>query len=335
MIFIDEAVIDVRAGRGGDGCVAFRREKFVPRGGPAGGDGGSGGSIYLVGDEGLNTLYHLRFRSQYVAERGRHGEGSNRTGRSGKDLLVPVPTGTQVLDAATSTMLGELLENGEKLLVAQGGRGGRGNARFATSTNRAPSRADPGSAGEERRLRLELKLLADVGVVGLPNAGKSTLISVISAAKPRIADYPFTTLSPQLGVVAREPLEEPFVIADLPGLIEGAAEGAGLGHQFLRHVERCRILLHLVDLSPEQGSAEADLGTVEEELRSFDPKLLDRPRWVVGSKLDVGREERRISLRQAADERGLRYSEISSVTGQGVRELVGEVRGFLAQEERP
>ncbi len=331
MIFLDEAVIHVRAGRGGNGCVAFRREKYVPRGGPSGGDGGHGGDVILVGDEGLNTLYHLRFRSIYPAERGRHGEGSNRTGRSGSDLEIKVPPGTQICDAEDSTPLGEILGHGERRVVAEGGRGGRGNARFATSTNRAPDRADPGREGVERRLRLELKLLADVGVVGLPNAGKSTLISVISAARPRIADYPFTTLVPQLGVVADGPTDEPFVVADLPGLIEGAAQGAGLGHRFLRHVERCRVLLHLVDLAAETDSAEEDLSTIEREMEAFDPGLLERPRWIVGTKLDAAREDRRRNLRAAARQRDLKYMEISSVSHAGVRALVSGLRQFLKE----
>lgn len=303
----------------------------MPRGGPSGGDGGHGGAVVLVGDEGLNTLYHLRFRSIYPAERGRHGEGSNKTGRSGSDLEIKVPPGTQVFDAEDSSLIGEILEDGERLIVAAGGRGGRGNARFATSTNRAPERADPGEEGVERRLRLELKLLADVGVVGLPNAGKSTLISVISAARPRIADYPFTTLVPQLGVVADSPTDEPFVVADLPGLIEGASHGAGLGHQFLRHVERCRVLLHLVDLAAEGSRAEEDLSTIEREMQAFDPGLMNRPRWIVGTKLDAAREERRTGLRAAAAERDLHYMEISSVSREGVRELVNGLRQLLEE----
>ena len=331
MIFLDEAVIEAAAGRGGNGCVAFRREKFVPRGGPAGGDGGDGGSVYLVGDRGLNTLYHLRHRRRVESERGRHGEGSNKTGRRGADADVEVPLGTAVLDQAGGP-LGEILEHGQKLLVAQGGRGGRGNARFATSTNRAPRRADPGAEGEERRLRLELKLLADVGLVGLPNAGKSTLISAVSAARPKIADYPFTTLVPQLGVVADGPLSAPFVIADLPGLIAGAAEGAGLGHQFLRHVERCRVLVHLVDLAGGEGSAEDDLATIEAELEAFDPGLLARRRLVVGSKSDAADDDRRRQLRDAADRRRLPYLELSSATRQGLGELVGELSRGLQEE---
>ncbi len=341
MTFIDEAVIEALAGRGGNGCMAFRREKFVPRGGPSGGDGGNGGSVYLVGDRGLNTLYHLRHRRRIAAERGRHGEGSNKTGRRGQDAEVAVPLGTAVFavdtgdtDAVDGEPLGEILNHGEKLLVARGGRGGRGNARFASPTRQAPRRADPGAEGEERRLRLELKLLADVGLVGLPNAGKSTLISAVSAARPKIADYPFTTLVPQLGVVAEGPLSTPFVIADLPGLIAGAAEGAGLGHQFLRHVERCRILVHLVDLAVAgESSAEEDLAAIEAELEAFDPALLERQRLVAGSKLDAADEDRRRQLRRAADRRRLSYLELSSVTHDGLDDLVNELQRRLQAED--
>ncbi len=334
MIFIDEAIIHVRGGRGGNGCVAFRREKFVPRGGPSGGDGGDGGAVYLLGEARKNTLYHLRFQSLYAADRGRHGEGSNRSGKSAGDLDIVVPLGTVVYDDDSGEVLGEVVADGERLLVSSGGRGGKGNARFATATNQAPRNADPGGEGEERRLRLELKLLADVGVVGLPNAGKSTLISVVSAAKPKIADYPFTTLIPQLGVVAEGPLEEPFVIADLPGLIAGAAEGAGLGIQFLRHIERCRVLLHMVDLSnPEgdAGGAAADLVTVERELAAFKEELMERPRLIVGSKLDSALPERREELRLAAKERGLFHMEISSATNEGIHALIAELARRLRQ----
>jgi GTP-binding protein len=333
VIFIDEAVVDVRGGRGGNGCVAFRREKFVPHGGPAGGDGGHGGAVHLVGDEGLNTLYRLRFRKLYAAERGRHGEGSNRTGRSGRDLEIAVPLGTEARDEESGELIGEVLEHGQRLEVAAGGRGGKGNARFSTPTRQAPDFAQPGEAGEERRLRLELKLLADVGVIGLPNAGKSTLISVVSAARPKIADYPFTTLVPQLGVVAPEIDRDPFVIADLPGLIEGAAAGAGLGIQFLRHIERCRILLHLVDLSAPEGSAAEDLVAVERELEAFDAELLERPRLLVGSKLDAALDERRRQLGRAAAERGCELLEISSVTGEGVSRLIEVLGRMIAQGE--
>lgn len=307
--------------------MAFRREKFVPRGGPSGGDGGAGGAVWLIGDARANTLYHLRFRSLYSAERGRHGEGSNRTGVSGADLEVPVPLGTVVYDADGGAVLGELLAAGDRLRVAAGGRGGRGNAFFATATHQAPRFAQPGEEGEERALQLELKLLADVGVVGLPNAGKSTLISRVTAARPKIADYPFTTLVPQLGVVAPEPPAEPFVIADLPGLIAGAAQGAGLGVRFLKHVERCRILLHLVDLSAftDEPGAGDDLATVEHELGAFNPELLARPRLVVGSKADAARTERRRDLRAAVATRGLPYFEISSATGEGLPALLNDL----------
>jgi len=335
LIFLDEAAIHVQAGRGGNGCMAFRREKYVPRGGPSGGDGGDGGSVYLVGHTNKNTLYHLRFASIYAADRGRHGEGSNMKGRSGEDLEIAVPLGTVVYDAETDELLGEVLADGERLRVADGGRGGRGNARFATPTNQAPRRADPGTEGDDRHLRLELKLLADVGVIGLPNAGKSTLISVVSAARPKIADYPFTTLVPQLGVVAEGPLSESFVIADLPGLIAGAAQGAGLGIQFLRHVERCRVLLHLVDLAHFEGSAAADLAVVEHELGAFNPELMTRPRLIVGSKLDSALPERREELKQAAAERGLPYLEISAATHEGISPLVAEMARRLRQPVVP
>ncbi len=320
----------MRGGRGGRGCVAFRREKYVPRGGPSGGDGGHGGSVILVGDEGLNTLYHLSLPALYAAEKGKNGEGSNRTGRSGDDLEVRVPPGTQAFDVESGELLGEVLAEGERFVVAPGGRGGRGNARFSSATRQAPRHAQPGEEGIERRVRLELKLLADVGLVGLPNAGKSTLIASVSAARPKIADYPFTTLVPQLGVVATGPFES-FVIADLPGLIAGAAEGAGLGIQFLRHVERCRVLLHLVELANPDADPAADLATVERELEAFDPALLRRPRLVCGSKLDAAVEGQPERLRAAAAERGVTYHEISSATGAGLPELRHLLQGLLRE----
>ncbi len=336
MHFIDEAVLDVLAGAGGNGCMAFRREKFVPHGGPSGGDGGDGGSVILVGSSGSGTLYRLTFPARYHAERGRHGEGSNRTGRSGGDLLIPVPLGTEVHDAKSGEALGEILAEDERLVVARGGAGGRGNARFKSARQRAPRRTEPGRPGEQRRLRLELKLLADVGVVGLPNAGKSTLISALTAARPKIADYPFTTLAPQLGVVGPPalPVEaEPFVIADLPGLIAGAACGAGLGTRFLRHVERCRVLLHLVDLGPQPedagNSVEEAADTIRAELGAFNEDLLRRPRILCGSKLDVADEDRRRELHEVAAGAGLKAFEISAVAGLGLAPLVRELRSLL------
>ncbi|MEM7350326.1 MAG: GTPase ObgE [Acidobacteriota bacterium] len=333
MVFIDEAVIDAAAGNGGNGCIAFRREKYVPRGGPSGGDGGNGGSVSLVGKKGLNTLQHLRYRARMVAERGRHGEGSNRTGRRGKSLEIAVPLGTIAYDRETDELLGEILEEGESLLVAKGGLGGRGNARFVTPTRRAPRYAEDGREGEERHLRLELKLLADVGLVGLPNAGKSTLISALSAARPKVADYPFTTLVPQLGVVAEDALADPFVIADLPGLIAGAAQGSGLGFQFLRHIERCRVLAHLVDLSDPTSDCTEDLVTIEKELGAFNPDLLERTRVILGSKADAADEDRREALRAAAAARSLPYLEVSSATRQGLKELIFELRRRLQEAE--
>lgn len=330
MNFLDEASLHVKGGGGGNGCVAFRREKFVPRGGPSGGDGGHGGSVYLVGDSGLNTLYHLRSGSVYAAQRGRHGEGSNKTGRSGKDLEVLVPLGTQVF-CGDDELLGEVVISGQRLLVAEGGRGGRGNARFTSPTNQAPRRSEPGREGVERHLRLVLKLIADVGIVGLPNAGKSTFISVVSAARPKVADYPFTTLVPTLGVVSRGLDHRPFVIADLPGLIAGAAAGAGLGHRFLRHVERCRILLHFIDLSHGKASAVEDLETIEQELVAFGHDLMARPRHIVGSKLDAADRDRQNELRQAAESRNLRYFEISAVDRRGVEELIAVLEQNLKE----
>jgi GTPase len=329
VVFLDESIIEVHGGNGGNGCVAFRREKFVPKGGPSGGDGGHGGTVWLIGDDSLNTLYHLRFQQLYAAERGRHGEGSNKTGKDGADLEIRVPLGTVVQVADTGEVVGELLHHGQRLAAAAGGGGGRGNAKFATATKQAPRYAEPGRDGQERRLRLELKLLADVGLVGLPNAGKSTLISRVSAARPKIADYPFTTLVPNLGVVASGPVDHPFVVADLPGLIAGAAQGAGLGYQFLRHVERCRVLVHLVDLSAE-GDPTTDLETIERELTAFREDLLQRPRFLVGSKLDSATDERRASLRRAAEERGLPLFELSAVTGAGVPALVAALGQKLA-----
>jgi GTP-binding protein len=320
-LFIDTAEIHVKGGDGGNGCVAFRREKHVPKGGPSGGDGGHGGSVLAVADPALNTLYHLRHQSSYRAERGEHGMGSNRHGRSGGDVVIGLPLGSVVRDAESGEAVAELLSPGERVQIARGGNGGWGNQHFATPTRQAPRFAKPGQPGEERRLAIELKLLADVAIIGLPNAGKSTLISVISAAKPKIADYPFTTLVPHLGVVAGED-GHTLVVADIPGLIEGAHRGAGLGIRFLKHVERCRLLCHLVDASVT-GDAQEDIAVLERELEKFSPDVAARPRVLVASKIDaVSDPERPESIRRAAAERGLPFFEVSAVTRTGLAPLV-------------
>jgi GTP-binding protein len=321
-MFIDEARILVKAGDGGNGCLAFRREKYVPRGGPSGGDGGRGGDVFLVSTEHQNTLIQFRFNPEHKAQRGRHGEGSDRTGAEGYSIDLKVPVGTVVYDEATGARLHDFTASGERFLVARGGRGGKGNARFTTSTHQAPTEHEPGKPGQELRLRLELKLLADVGLVGFPNAGKSTLISRISAAHPKIADYPFTTLEPQLGVVSMDD-DRSFVVADIPGLIEGAHLGHGLGTQFLRHIERTRLLAHLVDVSESSGREPAhDFETVMAELASFSEDLAAKPMIVVATKMDAAQDPARVnSLRQIATERGMPFFEISSVTGQGLDEL--------------
>ncbi len=322
----------MRGGHGGNGVTAFRREKFVPRGGPSGGEGGRGGDVWLVADDSLNTLLHLRYNPEHNAERGRHGEGSNRSGREGADAEVRVPVGTQVFDAETGDLLADLTEDGARWLAARGGRGGFGNAHFATSTNRAPRYHQEGSPGEERELQLELKLIADVGLVGFPNAGKSTLISTISAAKPKIADYPFTTLEPHLGVVDLGDFRT-FVVADIPGLIEGAHEGAGLGDRFLRHVERTKLLLHLVDLSSQSGRDPVeDYEKINRELRAYDARLAERPQIVVGTKEDALDEPERLTrLRARAAADGREFYAISAVANRGVRELVRATERALAR----
>lgn len=321
-MFIDEVRILVKAGDGGNGCLAFRREKFVPRGGPSGGDGGRGGDVILVSSEHENTLLKFRYNPEHRAERGRHGEGSNRTGADGESLEVQVPVGTVVYDESTGARLYDFTHPGERFTVASGGRGGKGNARFATSTHQAPTEHEPGRPGEEKRLRLELKLLADVGLVGFPNAGKSTLISRLSAARPKIADYPFTTLEPNLGVVEL-PDYRSFVVADIPGLIEGAHEGHGLGIQFLRHIERTRLLVHLVDVSEASGRDPVqDFETVMDELASFSRDLVSKPMLVAASKMDVAQDPARVlALRLHVVERGMAYFEISSATGLGIEKL--------------
>jgi GTP-binding protein len=328
-MFIDEVRIRVKAGDGGNGCLAFRREKYVPRGGPSGGDGGRGGDVTLVASEHQNTLLHLRFNPEHTAERGRHGEGSNRSGREGESIEVQVPIGTVVYDAESGELLHDFTLDGDRIVIAKGGRGGRGNQHFATSTHQAPTEHEPGHPGEERHLRLELKLLADVGLVGFPNAGKSTLISRISAAHPKIADYPFTTLEPSLGVAEVDDFS--FVVADIPGLIEGAHLGHGLGIQFLRHIERTRLLAHLVDVSESSGRDPVeDFRIVREELAGFSESLAAKPMFVVASKVDSAQDPERIaSLRAAAKASGLPFYEVSSVTGQGIDGLKYKMAQFL------
>jgi GTP-binding protein len=322
-MFVDEVRIRVKAGDGGNGCVAFRREKYVPRGGPSGGDGGRGGDVFLVSSEHYNTLLHFRFNPEHKAERGRHGEGSNRTGRDGASIELPVPVGTLVYDEETGALLHDFTKPGERFLVARGGRGGRGNARFATPTHQAPTEHEPGLPGEEKRLRLELKLLADAGLVGFPNAGKSTLIARISAARPKIADYPFTTLEPHLGVVEAGEGRS-FVVADIPGLIEGAHAGHGLGTRFLRHIERTRLLVHLVDVSEASGRDPVeDFYVILRELASFSAALAAKPMLVVASKIDIAQDPARVAaVARVAEQQGLPFLAVSSVTGEGIPALV-------------
>jgi len=329
-MFIDRAKIYVKGGDGGNGVTAFRREKFVPRGGPSGGDGGRGGDVLLVADSSLNTLLHLRYNPRHIAERGLHGEGSNRSGRNGANLTVHVPVGTQIFEPESGQLIFDLANDGASWLAARGGRGGFGNAHFATSTNRAPRYHQSGSTGEERELQLELKLLADVGLVGFPNAGKSTFISTVSAARPKIADYPFTTLEPHLGVVDLGDFRT-LVIADIPGLIEGAHAGAGLGDRFLRHVERTKLLLHLVDVSSLSGrETVSDYETVNRELASYNPELAARPQIVVATKIDALDDPKRLeSLRQRAETDGHSFYAISSATGAGIPELISSVAAKL------
>src|SRR5215204_618894 len=316
-MFIDRVKIKVMAGDGGNGVTAFRREKFVPRGGPSGGDGGVGGSVWMEADEGLNTLLHLRYNPEHTAGRGRHGEGSNRYGKDGEDITVKVPVGTQVFNVEKDELEFDFIESGQRFLIAKGGKGGWGNAHFATPTRRAPKFHYQGRPGEEKELQLELKLIADVGLVGFPNAGKSTLISVISAAKPKIADYPFTTLEPNLGVVDLGDFKT-FVVADIPGLIEGASEGAGLGDRFLRHVERTKLILHLVDVSSSSGRDPVeDYEIINRELANYNQDLAERPQIVVATKLDALDEPEGLErLRQRALAEEKEFYEISAVTNQ-------------------
>ncbi len=333
MPFIDEVEIRVVSGQGGNGCSSFRREKFVPFGGPDGGDGGRGGSVILMADEGMNTLANFRGQRLYRAERGQNGRGKQRTGRSGKDLELRVPTGTLVRDVGSGALLADLSEHGATVVAARGGLGGRGNMRFVTSTNQAPRIREDGKPSEERSLLLELRLLADVGVVGFPNAGKSTFVSRISAARPRIADYPFTTLVPNLGVVDRG-FEGSWVVADVPGLIEGAAEGAGLGHRFLRHVQRTRVLLHLLRAVPDDGGSPAErYRKLRSELEAYDPTLATRREIVALSQVDAATPEQIDSqLRELREEGIARVHVLSAVTGRGLSELLDDIWVTLQQE---
>jgi GTP-binding protein len=336
--FVDEATIRVQAGNGGPGCVSFRREKFIPRGGPDGGDGGAGGSVWLEASRSLNTLADFRVNRRFLATSGEGGSGNQCTGRGGEDLVIPVPCGTRVVEGDTGELLGDLTSDGERLLVAAGGRGGRGNVRFKSSTNRAPRQSTPGTPGEKRRLELALTLLADVGLLGKPNAGKSTLLRAVSAARPKVADYPFTTLHPGLGVVAVGPLRS-FVMADIPGLIEGAAEGAGLGTRFLRHLERTRLLLHLVDIAPLDGSDPvADAQGIVRELGQFSPDLAARDRWLVLTKVDMVPAgevaDRTAAVVQALGHAGPVFA-ISALSGEGLKPLLGQVMTRLEEMWAP
>jgi GTP-binding protein len=319
--FVDTAQIVVQAGNGGRGCVSFRREKYVPRGGPNGGDGGNGGSILLEASRSFRTLIDQQYQQLYRAERGEHGRGSDQHGASGRDVTIKVPLGTVVRDAETGELLADLTVEGQRVLVARGGRGGRGNARFATSTRQAPRFAQPGTPGEGRTLRLELKLLADVGLVGLPNAGKSSLLAAFSSARPKIAAYPFTTLSPNLGVVDVEP-HGGFVVADIPGLIEGAAHGAGLGIRFLRHVERTRLLVHVVDVSDAADDPSAAVGTIEQELRAYKTALLTLPRIVAANKIDLPHASGLARLAARCEAQGIPLVAVSALTGEGIPALL-------------
>ncbi|MDX1444349.1 MAG: Obg family GTPase CgtA [Gammaproteobacteria bacterium] len=338
MKFVDEATIKVIAGDGGNGVVSFRREKYIPFGGPDGGDGGDGGSVWLVGDEGLTTLADFRVTRTYQAERGKNGAGSNMTGRGGEDREVPVPTGTVVRDADTGELIGDVTEHGQKLKVAQGGFHGLGNTRFKSSVNRAPRKATHGTPGERRTLALELKLLADVGLLGLPNAGKSTLIRAVSGAKPKVADYPFTTLYPNLGVVSVG-YGRSFMMADIPGLIEGAADGAGLGIQFLKHLQRTRVLLHVIDVAPLEGTGDpvADAKKILGELEKFSPELRDRERWLVLNKVDLlapeDREERVKDIVAGLGFEGPVY-EISALAREGTERLCQDIMVYLEENPR-
>src|SRR6266478_4586626 len=333
MKFVDEARIEIHSGKGGDGAVSFRREKNVPRGGPDGGDGGSGGSVYAIADRNINTLVEYRFARIHRARDGECGRGAQCNGKGADDVVLRVPTGSVITDAHTGETVADLAENEQVALLARGGKGGRGNVNFKSSTNRTPRKATPGEPGEHRTLKLELKVLADIGLLGLPNAGKSTFIRAVSAARPKVAGYPFTTLHPNLGVV-RVDESRSFVVADIPGLIEGAAEGAGLGHQFLRHLQRTRLLLHLVDIAPLDGASDpvADARAIVKELKRYDPALFDKPRWLVLNKLDLVESDER-AQRIAAFVDAYRWTgpvfAIAAINGEGCRELVYAIQDWL------
>jgi len=320
MGFIDEAKFFVKAGDGGNGCVSFRREKFVPRGGPNGGDGGRGGSVYLVADSRLKSLIDFRYRSHFKAERGGNGQGSDKHGKAGKDCIVRVPLGSVLKDAESGEVLADFTEDGVRFHAAQGGRGGFGNARFATSTNRAPRKATPGIEGEGRWLKIELKLIADIGLVGLPNAGKSTLLSKLSAAQPKVAPYPFTTLEPQLGVLQVRH-HRPLIIADIPGLVKGAHEGVGLGHTFLRHIERTKVLIHVLDGAGEKDAPLSDLQILEQELAAFKDELMDRRQIILLNKIDLFDRDRLGELQEMFADKGLEIFPVSAETGENINQL--------------
>ena len=333
MKFVDEAVITVTAGNGGNGCISFRREKFIPLGGPDGGDGGDGGSVWLQADENLNTLVDFRHERYFKAQRGQNGMGRQMFGKAGEDITIKVPVGTEVINVATDEIIGDLTEHGARLLVAQGGEGGKGNVHYKSSVNRAPRKAGTGTPGEEREIRLEMKLLADVGLLGFPNAGKSTFIRAVSAATPKVADYPFTTLHPNLGVVSVE-VARSFVIADIPGLIEGAADGAGLGSLFLRHVQRTRLLLHLVDMAPFDESIDPaqQVRAIEDELRKYDPGMLEKPRWLVLNKGDLLDDDERAAraeaIIKALDWKGPWFT-VSAIGREGTWPIMLKIQQFF------
>lgn len=328
-MFIDKAKIFVKAGDGGNGCIAFHREKFVPMGGPSGGDGGKGGDVILVADKNLQTLMDFKYKRHYKAERGQNGQGGNKKGKDGKDLIIKVPVGTIVKDAQTGEIIADLVEDGQQVVVAKGGKGGKGNAAFKSSTNQTPTTAEPGEEGEERWIELELKLLADIGIIGFPNAGKSTLISVLSNAKPKIADYPFTTLTPVLGVLQLD-VDDFVVLADIPGLIEGASEGAGLGHEFLRHIERTKFLIHLIDISDfaEKDWKEA-FDIINKELKNYSEELSKKPQIVVANKIDALSDKSKIDeMRKYFQDKNIPFTAISLITREGVDELINLIRKY-------